>query len=216
LLQQKERINRQIRVRELQLIGPEGENLGLVPLERAWAIAEEKGLDLVEIGPKAIPPVAKILDYGKFLYEKRKAAKGHAKGHVSEVKAIQITIGTGTHDLERKAREGSEWLREGHRVKVTLFLKGRAKYLGENFHRERIERALHFFSEPYKVVEGPKRGPRGMMMVIERDRQIKTAKDNENEQVIRKENPGNQEGQASRAEARAESLQREGAPRDPA
>lgn len=200
-------------MRELQLIGPEGENLGVVPLERAWALAEEKGLDLVEIGPKVSPPVAKILDYGKFLYERRKTAKsGGKKVHASEIKAIQVTIGTGTHDLERKAREGTEWLREGHRVKITLFLKGRAKYLDQKFHRERIERVLHFISEPYKVVEGPKRGPRGMMLVIERDKQKK----HEDKQIIRKENSGDQEGQAPLAGARTESLQREGASSEPA
>lgn len=204
LLQQNERINKQIRVRELQLIGPEGENLGLVPLERAWALAEEKGLDLVEIGPKATPPVAKILDYGKFLYEKRKAqARTKAKAHVSEIKAVQITIGTGVHDLERKAREGSEWLREGHRVKITLFLKGRAKYLDPKFHQERLERVLHFFTEAYKVVEAPKKGPRGVTMVIEKD---KHANIHEDKQIIHEAHQSNTQGETPLASSGPESL----------
>ncbi len=196
-----ERVNKQIRARALRLIGAEGENFGVVTFERALELAEERELDLVEINPTAVPPVAKILDYGKFLYEKRKSEKkAKAKTHVTELKAIQITIGTGEHDLALKAKKGSEWLREGHRVKVDLFLRGRAKYLDPKFHRARLERLLHFITESYKTVEEPKKSPKGMTLIIEKD------KTNENKQVIHKENPADQARQAPLSQIRSEPL----------
>ncbi|MCI0542595.1 translation initiation factor IF-3 [bacterium] len=208
---QDERVNRQIRARELRLIGAEGENFGVVTFERAFELAQERGLDLVEIGPKSVPPVAKILDYGKFLYEKHKSEKrAKAKTHITEQKAIQITIGTGEHDLALKAKKGSEWLHEGHRVKVDLFLRGRAKYLDPKFHKARLERLLHFITEPYKVIEEPKKSPKGMSLIIEKDRSNEKAplitNKHENKQVVLKENQADEERQAPLAEVRTESL----------
>jgi translation initiation factor IF-3 len=164
-----ERINGQIRAPQLRVIGPDGSLLGVISREEAMTRAEQAGLDLVEISPNAVPPVAKILDYGKFVYEKskkEKATKQHA--HAVELKSLQVTIGTGEHDLELKAKNASTWLKEGHRVKINLFLKGRAKYLNEAFLKERMDRLLHFVSEEYKVMDGPKKGPKGLTIVIEK------------------------------------------------
>lgn len=164
-----ERINNQIRAAELRVIGPDGSILGVISREEALRRAEEANLDLVEVSPNAVPPVAKILDYGKFVYEKTKKEKASkAKAHVIELKSLQITIGTGEHDLSLKAKSASAWLKEGHRVKINLFLKGRAKYLNEGFLQERLNRLLHFITEEFKVVDGPKKGPKGFMLVIER------------------------------------------------
>ena len=163
------RTNNQIRVSELRLIGPEGENFGVVSLSDALAKAKEFELDLVEISPNAVPPIAKIVDYGKFLYaenKKQKAAK--AKAHTVEVKNIQVKVGTGDHDLSLKARKASEWLKEGHRVKIDLFLPGRTKYMDEKFLKERMERVLKLVSENYKVAEEPKKSPKGLTAVIEK------------------------------------------------
>ena len=163
------RTNNQIRSSELRLIGPEGENFGVVSLADALAKAKEFELDLVEISPNAVPPIAKIVDYGKFLYsenKKQKAAK--AKAHTVEVKNIQVKVGTGDHDLSLKARKASEWLKEGHRVKIDLFLPGRTKYMDEKFLKERMERVLKLVSENYKVAEEPKKSPKGLTAVIEK------------------------------------------------
>lgn len=163
------RTNNQIRVSEVRLIGPEGENFGVVSTVEALAKAKEFGLDLVEISPNAVPPIAKIVDYGKFLYsenKKQKAAK--SKTHTVEVKNIQVKVGTGDHDLSLKARKASEWLKEGHRVKIDLFLPGRTKYMDEKFLKERMERVLKLISENYKVAEEPKKSPKGMTAVIEK------------------------------------------------
>ncbi len=163
------RTNNQIRSSELRLIGPEGENFGVVSLADAIAKAKEFELDLVEISPNAVPPIAKIVDYGKFLYsenKKQKAAK--AKAHTVEVKNIQVKVGTGDHDLSLKARKASEWLKEGHRVKIDLFLPGRTKYMDEKFLKERMERVLKLVSENYRIAEEPKKSPKGLTAVIEK------------------------------------------------
>lgn len=164
-----ERINNQIRAPELRVIGSDGVALGVLSREEALLRAEEAELDLVEISPKAEPPVAKILDYGKFLYEKNKKEKlSKSKAHVVELKSLQVTIGTGEHDLALKAKNASAWLKEGHRVRINLFLRGRAKYLNSDFLKERLDRLLHFITEEFKVVDGPKKGPKGLAIVIEK------------------------------------------------
>jgi translation initiation factor IF-3 len=132
-------------------------------------MADEAGTDLIEIGPGATPPIAKLMDYGKFQYsenKKQKAAK--AKSKTTETKSIQVKIGTGEHDLDLKAKKASEWLREGHRIKIELFLTGRAKYMDFNFLKERMERILHLITEEYKIADSPKKSPKGLTVVIEK------------------------------------------------
>ena len=164
----KVRINNQIRAKELRVISEEGENLGILSAEDALRMAQEKGLDLIEIAPTAQPPVAKIMDYGKFLYqEKRKEKESKKKAHETETKAIQIKLNTSPHDLELKAKKASEFLKEGNRIKIDLILKGREKYLDQGLLKERLERILGLITENYKVSQEPKKGPRGMSMIID-------------------------------------------------
>ena len=162
------RINQRITARELRVIGPQGENLGVLTLEGALKKAEEFGLDLIEISPNANPPVAKIADLGKYLYEENKKSKLSKKSHSVEIKTIQVKLATGDHDLTLKAKKASEWLSEGNRVKVDLFLPGRAKYLDEKFLKERIERMLKLVSVDYKVASPATKSPKGMSLLIER------------------------------------------------
>ncbi len=165
------RINNQIRASEVRLIGPEGENLGVVSIKEALEKAEEHNLDLIEISPNAVPPIAKIADYGKFQYEANKKLKAQkAKAHTVEVKSLQIKIGTGDHDLELKAKKASEWLREGNKIKIELFLVGRSKFLNIDFLKERLERILRIISIPYKIAEEAKKGPKGLTIVIEKEK----------------------------------------------
>lgn len=131
--------------------------------------AQEMGLDLIEISPNAVPPVAKIMDYGKFQYtEKKKQKDSKSKMQNIEIKSIQVKIGTDEHDLLMKANKASEWLKEGHRVKFNLFLSGRAKYLNPKFLQERMERILKLVTEEYKVAEAPIKSPKGLTMTIEK------------------------------------------------
>ena len=162
------RINQQISARTLRIIGPKGENLGVLTLSEALVKASEHNLDLIEISPSATPPVAKIANFGKYLYEENKKSKAAKKSHSVEVKTVQVKLGTGDHDLALKAKKTSEWLAEGNRVKVDLFLPGRAKYLDEKFLKERIERMLKLVSVDYKVADSAKKSPKGMSALIER------------------------------------------------
>jgi len=163
------RINHQIKAPELRVIGPEGENYGIISVSEALQRAHDAGLDLIEISPNANPPVAKISDYGKFQYQenkKEKAAK--AKAHTIELKTLQVKIGTGEHDLELKAKKASEWLREGQRIKIDLFLPGRSKYMDPKFLEERLKRILTLVTEQYKIAEKPTKSPKGLTTIIEK------------------------------------------------
>ena len=163
------RINHQIRAAEVRVVGPEGENLGVLALSEAINRAEVLGLDLIEISPNANPPVAKIMEYGKFQYEEQKKRRQiKAKSHVAETKSVQVKIGTGEHDMQLKAKKAAEWLAEGHRVKVDLFLWGRYKYMEFSFLKERLERFLKLIPADYKLADTIAKSPKGLACVIER------------------------------------------------
>jgi translation initiation factor IF-3 len=120
------RTNRDIRAREVQLIDAEGQNRGVVQIADALQLAEEAGLDLVEIVPNAEPPVCKILDFGKFRFlEQRKAAEARKRQKVVEIKEIKLRPGIDDHDYEVKMRAVRRFFEEGDKVKVTLRFRGR-------------------------------------------------------------------------------------------
>ena len=172
------RINEHIRAKELRVVGADGTNLGVISKEEALKHAQEAGLDLIEISPGAKPPVAKIMDYGKFQYEqKKKERDARAKAHSTETKSVQVKIGTGEHDLNLKAKRAAEWLSEGHRVKVDLFLWGRYKYMEFTFLKERLERFLALIPFDFKIADEIKKSPKGLTTVIERE--TKKKKDSE-------------------------------------
>lgn len=165
----KIRINNQITVPELRVIMEDGTNLGVISFKEALNKAREAGLDLLEISPGATPPVAKIMDYGKFQYTENKKLKlSKSKAHTIEVKNIQVKVGTGEHDLELKAKKTSAWLKEGNRIKIDLFLPGRTKYMDIKFLKERMERILKLITEEYKVTEEAKKSLKGLSIIIER------------------------------------------------
>lgn len=163
------KINHQIKAPELRVITVDGENLGVITFSQALKEAQDRGLDLIEISPTAVPPVAKIMDYGKYSYEEKKKNKEtKAKTQTSELKVVQVKIGTGDHDLELKAKNVSKWLDENNRVKIDLFLIGRSKYMEMNFLKERLERILKLVTVEYRVAQDITKGPKGLSMVIEK------------------------------------------------
>lgn len=162
------RLNDAIRAGELRVIGPQGEMFGIMSKEEALEKAKELELDLIEVTAEANPPVAKISEYGKFLYELQKKRKKASSGKATETKSIQVKIGTGEHDLALKAKTASKWLSEGHRVKVELYLSGRTKFMDEKFLKERLQRILNLITEEYKISEEVKKVPKGFMLTIER------------------------------------------------
>lgn len=163
------KINHQIKAPQLRVVTAEGENLGVITLTVALDEAQKRNLDLIEISPTAIPPVAKIMDYGKYLYDEKKKQKvAKTRTVTTELKSVQVKIGTGEHDLELKAKRVAEWLGEGNRVKIDLFLIGRSKYMDLKFLKERLERVLKLITVPYKIAQEVTRGPKGLTIVIEK------------------------------------------------
>lgn len=171
------RINEGIRASELRVLLDDDESK-VMKRDEALSLARETGLDLIEISANAKPPVAKITDYGKFVYDQKKKQKEiKAKQNTVEVKNIQIRVGTGDADLEMKANRASEWLAEGQRVKAELYLRGRAKYMDKKFLHDRLGKVLSLITEDYKVVDDYKKSPKGIAILIEPIKKKKKAKD---------------------------------------
>lgn len=162
-------INGRIRASELRVLGDDGENHGVITTKEALQKARDMDMDLIEISPNAKPPVAKIMDYGKFQYDQKKKVKAQkAKAKSVEVKNVQVKVGTDDNDLTIKAKRASEWLEEGHRVKLELFLPGRLKYLDKGFLEERLDRIRKLITADHTVAETAKKVPKGLAMIIER------------------------------------------------
>lgn len=125
------RINHRIRVPEVLLIDVDGTQIGVVETRKAQLMAKDKGLDLVEVASSARPPVCRIMDYGKFKYEQGKKERGSKRAGSSRVKEIKFHANVGEHDYMTKVRRAHTFLGEGHRVKCSLYFRGR-----ENDHRE--------------------------------------------------------------------------------
>jgi translation initiation factor IF-3 len=151
------------------VIGPQGENFGVLSKEEALEKAKELKLDLIEVSPNADPPVARITDYGKYMFELSKKQKEvKAKAHVTETKSIQISVGISEHDIMIKSKQAAEWIREGHRVKIDLQLKGRTKYMDDTFLKTRMDRILAVIPAEYKIAEPLKKIPKSYIIVIEK------------------------------------------------
>ena len=160
------RSNREIRIPKVQLINDEGVNLGVVPTDQALKMAEEAGLDLVEISPNSEPPVCKILDLGKLKYaNQKKAAEARKKQKIVEIKEIKMRPNIDTHDYDVKMKAMNRFFEEGDKVKVTLKFRGR-----EMAHQELGMKLLLQVKEDTlaiaKVEAEPKLEGRQMMMVL--------------------------------------------------
>ena len=160
------RVNDRIRAPEIRLIGADGENVGVVTPARALAMAEEAGLDLVEISPNAAPPVCKIMDLGKFKYEQQKReAEARKKQKIIEIKEIKFRPGTDTHDYDVKMRSVLKFLEEGDKVKVTLRFRGR-EMAHQDLGMDLLNRVAGDVAETGKVESMPKLEGRQMVMMI--------------------------------------------------
>ena len=161
------RANRDIRgVREVQLIDDTGQNRGVMPFFDALRIAEDAGLDLVEISPNATPPVCKILDYGKFRFlEQKKAAEARKKQKTVEVKEIKLRPGIDDHDYEVKMKAMKGFFEEGNKVKITLRFRGR-EMAHQDLGLKVLERVKADVGDLAKVEQEPNFEGRQVVMVL--------------------------------------------------
>jgi len=125
------RVNLQIRVPEVRVIDENGEQLGILKLSQALAVAEERGYDLVEVFPAATPPVCKLLELGKFLYQQaKKNQEQKSKVKAAEIKGVRLSLKIGQHDFDFRLEQAKKFLQQGNKVKVEIILKGREKQYG--------------------------------------------------------------------------------------
>jgi len=160
------RVNDRIRETEIRLIGADGENVGVTSPSHGMQLAEEAGLDLVEISPNASPPVCKVMDFGKFKYEQQKReSEARKKQKTIEVKEIKFRPNTDTHDYDVKMRNVVKFLENGDKVKVTLRFRGR-EMAHQNLGLELLHRVAADVDELGKVENMPKLEGRQMVMMI--------------------------------------------------
>jgi translation initiation factor IF-3 len=159
-------INEEIREKEIRVLGSEGEQLGIMSSKSALEMAESKQLDLVMIAPQAKPPVCRIMDYGKFLYEVQKKEKeARKKQKVINIKEIRISPNIEDHDLNVKAKNAEKFLLDGDKVKVTVRFRGReADY--SHFGQELLKKFFEGLREVCIIEKEPKLEGRNMIMIL--------------------------------------------------
>jgi len=155
-----------IRIREVRVIDEEGQQLGVLPTSEALAIAQERGLDLVEVAPTAIPPVCRILDFGQYKYELQKREREAKRKQKSQTfKEIRLRVKIDVNDLRTKLRRAGEFLGEGDRVKVTVQFRGR-EMSHANLGRDLLDRAAELLAEHGTVERPPLLEGRNMYIVM--------------------------------------------------
>jgi translation initiation factor IF-3 len=160
------RINTQITVPTVRLVKEDGTMVGVTPIREALALAADAGLDLVEISPNAVPPVCKILDFGKYKYEiQKKQNEARKKQKVIDVKEIKLRPGIDAHDYDVKMRAVTRFLEEGDKVKVTMRFRGR-EMVHQELGAQVLERVRTQFDEAAKVEQMPRLEGRQMVMVL--------------------------------------------------
>lgn len=175
-ISQDQRVNEAIRVREVRLVGQEGEQLGIIPTHEALKMARERGLDLVEVASQARPPVCRIMDFSRWKYEQSKRAKeARKKQKVQDVKEIKMRPTIDDHDFEVKAKACDKFLGEGDKVKATIMFRGREMAHLENGQKV-LERLLDRVKELCIVERAPKIEGRNMIMVLSPRPQAQVAK----------------------------------------
>lgn len=165
--EKRPKANHQIKALELQVIDSTGANLGVMKTFEAIALAQEQGLDLIEIGPTAKPPIAKILDFGKYMYQKEKKKDAGHKGKQAsqEVKTVKIGFRTDGHDLGVRASQVDKFLKKGHKVIISLILRGREKAMA-HLGQEKLKKFQEFIQEAFEVESPIKRFPMGFTLTV--------------------------------------------------
>jgi len=160
------RVNERIRVREVRLIDQEGKQLGIYPTREALRLAEERGLDLVEVAPNATPPVCRLLDYGKYMYERSRREREARKSQKQlEIKEIRLRPKTAEHDVTVLTNRARQFLAEGSRVRVRVRFRGR-EITHQEIAREMLDRIAEQMSDAAVVEQRPAMEGRTMLMIL--------------------------------------------------
>jgi len=160
------RINKEIRANELRVIGESGEQLGVMSRQSALSAAEDAGLDLVEISPHATPPVVKIVDWGKYQYQKMKEQQRNKKSaRRSEIKQMRLGLKIGQHDLDIKLRKIREFLADGDKVKIMLVYRGR-EMAHQEIGRTLMNRIIETLGDEAIVEQQPQMAGRNLSIVV--------------------------------------------------
>ena len=155
-----------IRIREVRIIDDQGEQLGVMPTAEALALAQERGLDLVEVAPTAVPPVCRILDYGQYKYELQKREREQKKKQKSQTfKEVRLGVKVDVHDLQTKARRAAQFLDHGDRVKITVRFRGR-EISHANLGRDLLMRTAELLAEHGAIERQPLLEGRSMYIVM--------------------------------------------------
>lgn len=151
------RMNNNITAPSVRLIDENGVQVGVIDKNEALRLAQEKGMDLIEVSSKINPPICKILDYGKYRYQKQKQEqKAKKKQKKSQLKGIRLSLRIGKHDLEFKARQAEKFLNEGHKVKIEIILKGR-EFTHLDLAFQELKNFQSIIAVPHKIEQFPKK-----------------------------------------------------------
>jgi len=162
----KLRVNQEIRAGEVRLVGKKGEQLGIMPVPQALEIAKKNNLDLVEVAPIAVPPVCRLLDYGKYKYEQAKKERELRKSQkVSTLREVRLRPKIGNHDFEAKARSVRKLLDEGDKVKVTIMFRGR-EITHPDIGLRLLQRMVESLKETASIDQQPSLEDRRMTLVL--------------------------------------------------
>ena len=160
-------INNYIRAKEVRVISETGEQLGVMNIFQAIDLAKSKGLDLIQVTEKVEPPVCRIANHGKYLYQQQKKEKKMSKPKGGDLKEIRLTFGISPHDMEVRANQAKKFLDDGDKVKINMSLRGREKAMGQ-FATDKVKIFLENLNTliPIKTERELKREPRGFTMIV--------------------------------------------------
>lgn len=164
-IEREPRVNERIRAREVRVIGPAGEQLGVMAVRDALAKAAEHELDLVEVAPTSVPPVCRIIDYGKYKYEQQKRGRGSHRKTGGDIKGMRLSPKIGEHDFQVKARHVHEFLKDGNKVRASVWFRGREMAYpraGEQL----LQRLAEFVADVGMVERPPLMEGRNMIMIL--------------------------------------------------
>ncbi|MBQ4333879.1 MAG: translation initiation factor IF-3 [Myxococcaceae bacterium] len=203
------RTNRRIRAREVRVIGPGGEQLGVMPIDQALSYAQQQGLDLVEVSPMSKPPVCKVMDYGKFKYdEKKRANEARKKQVVVRIKEVKMRPKTEDHDYEFKVNNIRRFLEDGDKARVTIMFRGREithKEIGQNL----LSDVVGDLKDAAVIEQAPRMDGRQMFMILAPSPKLKAqiaaaAREREKEKEQAKAQKSQQAKDAPAADGKAE------------